>query len=141
MTTEEEQILFHTLGYEYNPCWRTSRREIRNDYYGAKDDPQIQKLVADGYMEYMSDGWVADHAYYRLTDKGISFVEEEYNKKKALAKKPTRSQRRYLAYLDISDAGYFDNDFPGFLKWISGKATGEETDYEIWKELKDRWRI
>lgn len=141
LSPEEEGYLFHALGYEQWPNWHSKRKENRNNFYGNKDDPVIKSLVAAGYMTPFQKGWVEENEYYGVTDEGVKYVEEQFELRKKAAKKPTRSQRRYSAYLDISDAGYFDNDFPGFLKWISGKATGEETDYEIWKELKDRWNI
>ena len=113
LPSEEEKILFHALGYEYKPLWNATRREIRNDFYGEKENPSIKKLLSEGYMEYLSHGWIEELAYYRVTDKGIKYVQEQYELQKKAANKPSRSKRRYqeyLCWLTVTDELRFPNE-------------------------------
>ena len=142
LLSEEESYLFHALGYEQWPDWHSERREDRNNFYGAKDDPIIKNLVEAGYMTPFQKGWVEENEYYGVTDKGIKYVETQFESRKKAAKKPSRSQRRYSAYLDVSD---FFNNFHHFLRWLSCKPEDfgeeEEKNVRFRNDVKARWNI
>lgn len=142
LSSEEEGYLFHALGYEQWPNWHSKRKEDRNNFYGGKDDPIIRNLVEAGYMTPFQKGWVEENEYYGVTDKGIKYVEEQFDLRKKQAKKPTRSQRRYSAYLDVSD---WFNNFHHFLRWLSSKPEdfGEEKEMNVRfrNDVKARWNI
>ena len=60
MTEKEERILFHTLGYDYEPRWNDDRGGYRNYFYttGNSEDNDyiiIQSLVEKGYMEFVGN--------------------------------------------------------------------------------------
>lgn len=139
LTELEEDYLFHTLGYDYNPSWNTKRRENRNFFGTSSNDKTINSLVENGYMKVCGNHF--QETIYCATDKGIEYVERRFKEKVESAKKPTRSQRRYQAYLSISE--YFD-DFGHFLRWL--KVTDEDRilapkDVEFVEDIKRRWNI
>lgn len=93
LTNKEEQILFHTLGYDYNPRWNDDRRGCRNYFCtsGKSDNNDyiiIQKLVKDGYMEFVGNDYFGGSLkYFRVTQKGIDYVVDIWLKKKKENKK------------------------------------------------------
>ena len=119
MQKNEEEILFHTLGYDYNPRWNDDRGGYRNYFCTTinnnnNDYVTIQKLVKDGYMKFESLEF-ANGQIYSATQKGIDYVVDLWKKKKK-KNKPTRSKRRYQAYRDWCD---WDNgSFREFLNWL-----------------------
>lgn len=139
LSSEEEGYLFHALGYEQWPNWRSKRKEDRNNFYGGKDDPIIRNLVEAGYMTPFQKGWVEENEYYGVTDKGIKYVEEQFDLRKKQARKPTRDKRRYQAFLQNSD--YFGNNFGFFLKSLYGPYYYDDEDIKIIKSIKERWNI
>ena len=147
LTKNEEQILFHTLGYDYEPRWNDDRGGYRNYFCttGNCDDNNyiaIHKLVKDGYMEFAGkDSFGSNYKYFNVTQKGIDYVVDLWKKKKK-ENKPTRSKRRYQAYRDWCD--WNDGPFREFLSWL--KITedkrlfcAEEVGYI--EEFKKRWNI
>ena len=146
MTEKEEQILFHTLGYEYKPNWNDKRRENRN-WYGITpsetddDYKTVLSLVEKGWMQ--KDGDVSwGEEVFSVTQKGIDYVVDLWQKKKK-DNKPSRSKRRYQAYWDWSDC-YASGTFKDFLHWLS--PTEEERilypeEVRIVEDFKRRWNI
>lgn len=109
-------------------------REDDGDYVS------IKSLVEKGYMK--KDGVIAwNEEVYSVTDKGIVYVVDLWNKKKK-ENKPSRSKRRYQAYLDWCD--WNDSSFKDFLDWL--KITEKDELYypeecEFIREYKKRWQI
>lgn len=138
MTENQERILFHTLGYEYKPYWNSSPlgRESRNFYAVSSDCseiPDLTSLVENGFME-KNEIAPFNNVLYHATKIGEKYVIQEYKKRLNAAPKPTRSQRRYLAYKDISEYYTFQEGFKGFLKWI-------DSDEDMAKDLKKKWKV
>ena len=145
ITEKEERIMFHTLGYDYQPRWNDDKGGYRNWFgiYPRKDDETyivIQSLVEKGYMK--KDGttdW--NEEVYSVTNIGKDYVVDLWLKKKKEAK-PSRSKRRYRAYLDWCECN--DGSFKDFLDWL--KITEKDELYyleecEVIREYKKRWQI
>lgn len=145
ITEKEEKIMFHTLGYDYKPSWNDNRSEYRNWFgiYPSDDNPDyllIKSLVEKGYMQ--KDGetpWKEE--VYSVTNKGNAYVVDLWFKKKK-ENKPSRSKRRYQAYLNWSE--WHDGSFKEFLDWL--KITENDELYypkecEVIREYKKRWQI
>lgn len=145
MTEKEEEILFHTLGYNYNPRWNEKRKESRN-WYGITpsetDDSykSIISLVEKGWMQKNGNTPWGEEVF-SVTEKGNIFVVTEWEKKKK-ENKPTRSKRRYQAYLDWIEcySGTF-REFLGWLKITEDKRLFLPKEVEIIEEFKRRWNI
>ena len=147
MTKNEEQILFHSLGYDYEPRWNDDRGGYRNYFCttGNSEDNDyitIQSLVEKGYMEFAgNDSFGGNYKYFSVTQKGIDYVVDLWKKKKK-ENKPTRSKRRYQAYLDWSECN--DCSFKDFLDWLTIKEedrTLYPEEVRIVEEFKKRWNI
>ena len=147
MQKNEEEILFHTLGYDYNPRWNDDIGGYRNYFCtteNSEDDDYItiQSLVEKGYMEFIgNDSFSGNYKYFSVTQKGIDYVVDLWKKKKK-ENKPTRSKRRYQAYLDWCD--WNDGSFREFLSWL--KITEDKRlfcteEVEYIEEFKKRWNI
>lgn len=145
ITEKEEKIMFHTLGYDYQPRWNEYRKENRNwlGIYPSEDNDDyvvVKSLVEKGYMQ--KDGltpWKEE--VYSVTNKGNAYVVDLWFKKKK-ENKPSRSKRRYQAYLDWGEC--YNGSFKDFLDWL--KITEkDELDYpkecEVVREYKKRWQI
>ena len=147
MTEKEEKILFHTLGYDYYPRWNDNRGGYRNYFCTTancddNDYITIQSLVKDGYMEFVScDYFGSNYKYFRVTQMGIDYVVDLWKKKKK-ENKPTRSKRRYQAYLDWEECyvGTF-REFLGWLKITEDMRLFCPKEVEIVEEFKRRWNI
>lgn len=145
ITEKEERIMFHTLGYDYQPRWNDNKGGYRN-WFGIypseynKDYVAIKSLVEKGYMQ--KDGVSAwKEEVYSVTNKGNTYVVDLWLKKKK-QNKPSRSKRRYQAYLDWCE--YNDGSFKDFLDWL--KITEKDELYyleecEVIREYKKRWQI
>lgn len=145
ITEKEERIMFHTLGYDYQPRWNDNKGGYRNWFgiYPREDDNDyiiIKSLVEKGYMQ--KDGVIAGkEEVYSVTNKGIAYVVDLWFKKKK-QNKPSRSKRRYQAYLHWCDC--YDGSFKDFLDWL--KITEKDELYypkecENIREYKKRWQI
>lgn len=145
ITEKEEKIMFHTLGYDYQPRWNDDKGGYRNWFgiYPNEDDGDykaIKSLVEKGYMQ--KDGTTSrNEEVYSVTNKGKAYVVDLWLKKKKEAK-PSRSKRRYQAYLDWCECN--DGSFKDFLDWL--KITEKDELYyheevEFIKEYKKRWQI
>lgn len=145
VTEKEEKIMFHTLGYEYQPRWNDDKGGYRNwlGIYPNEDDGDykaIKSLVEKGYMQ--KDGttdWKEE--VYSVTDIGRNYVVDLWLKKKE-RNKPSRSKRRYQAYLNWCD--WNEGSFKDFLDWL--KITDKDELYyleecEVIREYKKRWQI
>ena len=145
ITEKEERIMFHTLGYDYQPRWNDDKGGYRN-WFGIyprednKDYITIKSLVEKGYMQ--KDGVIAwGEEVYSVTNKGNTYVVDLWLKKKK-QNKPSRSKRRYQAYLDWCECN--DGSFKDFLNWL--KITEKDELYyseevEFIKDYKKRWQI
>ena len=76
LTETEEQLLFHTLGYDYEPRWNDKRREERN-WFGTNpsNSPDylcIKSLIQKGYMIQGKNTPWGDETYFATP------VAEEY---------------------------------------------------------------
>ena len=145
LTKNEEQILFHTLGYSYEPYWNEKRREDRN-FYGitpceSDEYKSLLSLVERGWMvKCNSTPWGED--VFSVTEKGNIFVVTEWEKKKK-ENKPSRSKRRYRAYFDWTEC-YASGTFKDFLLWLSPKEKDRilyPEEVKIVEEFKRRWNI
>lgn len=97
ITEKEEKIMFHTLGYDYQPRWNDDKGGYRN-WFGIcpsednEDYIAIESLVEKGFMQ--KDGTTAwKEEVYSVTDKGKAYVVDLWLKKKKEIK-PSRSKRR-----------------------------------------------
>lgn len=144
MDRDEEKILFHTLGYAYQPRWNEERKEDRN-FYGitpceSDEYKSLLSLVERGWMvKCNSTPWGEE--VFSVTEKGNIFVVTEWEKKKK-ENKPTRSKRRYQAYRDWEEC--YGGTFRDFLSWL--KITEEmrlfcPKEVEIVEDFKKRWDI
>ena len=86
ITEKEEKIMFHTLGYDYQPRWNDDKGGYRNWFgiYPSEDNGDyiaIKSLVEKGYMQ--KDG-VTDckEEVYSVTNKGNAYVVDLWLKKK-----------------------------------------------------------
>ena len=147
LTKNEEQILFHTLGYDYEPRWNDDRGGYRNYFCttgNSKDNDYItiQSLVKDGYMEFAGNGsFDSNHKYFSVTQKGIDYVVNLWKKKKK-ENKPTRSKRRYQAYWDWEECyGGTFREFLGWLKITEDMRLFCPKEVEIVEDFKKRWNI
>ncbi len=145
ITEKEEKVMFHTLGYDYQPRWNDNRGGYRNWFgvYPSEDDGDylaIKSLVEKGYMQ--KDGTIAwNEEVYSVTDIGKDYVVDLWLKKKK-QNKPSRSKRRYQAYRAWCD--WNDGSFKDFLDWL--KITEKDEIYfseecEFIREYKKRWQI
>lgn len=141
----EEKIMFHTLGYDYQPRWNDDRGGYRNWFgiYPSEDNgayKAIKSLVEKGYMQ--KDGTTAwNEEVYSVTDIGKDYVVNLWLKKKK-ENKPSRSKRRYQAYLDWCD--WNDGTFKEFLDWLKITEKKElfcEDECKVIREYKERWQI
>lgn len=146
LTENEEKILFHTLGYEYQPRWNDDKGGYRNWFgiYPSEDNGDyiaIKSLVEKGYMQ--KDGVTAwKEEVYSVTNKGNAYVVDLWYKKKK-ENKPSRSKRRYQAYWDWSDC-YANGTFKDFLHWLSPKEKDKilyPEEVKIVEGFKKRWNI
>ena len=118
LTQKEEKIMFHTLGYDYQPRWNDDRGGYRNwfgTHSNSTDYLVIQGLIEKGYMQL--DGitpWGKEEVF-SVTGIGINYVVDLWEKKKK-ENKPSRSKRRYEAYLDWSEC--YIGSFKDFLDWL-----------------------
>lgn len=145
ITEKEEKVMFHTLGYEYKPRWNDDKGGYRNWFgiYPSEDNGDyvaIKSLVEKGYMQ--KDG-VTDwkEEVYSVTDIGKDYVVDLWFKKKK-ENKPSRSKRRYQAYLHWCD--WNDGTFKEFLDWLKITEKKElfcEDECEVIREYKKRWQI
>lgn len=140
MTEKEERIMFHTLGYDYQPRWNDNKGGYRNWFGIYSREDSIKSLVEKGYMQ--KDGttdW--NEEVYSVTDIGKDYVVDLWLKKKKQSK-PSRSKRRYQAYLDWCE--WNDGSFKDFLDWL--KITEKDELYypemvKVIKDYKKRWQI
>lgn len=136
ISRKEEMIMFHTLGYSYEPRWNDNKGGYRN-WFGTtanEDDGDyqaIKSLVEKGYMKKEGVTPWGTEVVYSVTDIGIEYVVNLWKKKKK-ENKPSRSKRRYQAYLYWSD--WSDVTFKDFLKWLSSGDEGVD-------EFKKEWEI
>ena len=145
VTEKEERIMFHTLGYAYQPRWNDDKGGYRNWFgiYPSEDNGDyvaIKSLVEKGYMQ--KDG-VTDwkEEVYSVTDIGKDYVVDLWFKKKK-ENKPSRSKRRYQAYLHWCD--WNEGSFKEFLDWLKITEKKElycEDECEVIREYKKRWQI
>lgn len=145
LNEKELKLMFHTLGYDFTPRWNDTKGGFRNHFCtheNTSDYPIIQGLINKGYMidNGCEPGFIGGGAYYSCTNKAKSVVVDLWLKKKK-ENKPSRSKRRYQAYLSISE--YFD-DFGHFLRWL--KVTDEDRilapeDVEFVERIKRKWDI
>ena len=142
-TPKEEKIMFHTLGYDYQPHWNDDKGGYRN-WFGTHsntvDYQVIQKLIEKGYMQKDGDtAW--NEEVFSVTDIGKDYVVDLWLKKKK-ENKPSRSKRRYQAYLDWCD--WWGGTFYEFLGWLQITKDRElfcEKECETVREFKRRWQI
>ena len=145
ITEKEERVMFHTLGYAYQPWWNDDEGGYRNWFgiYPNEDNGDyiaIKSLVEKGFMR--KDGttdWKEE--VYSVTDIGKNYVVDLWLKKKK-ENKPNIGKRRYQAYLSWKD--WNDGSFMDFLRWL--KITDKKELYcpeecEIIREYKKRWQI
>lgn len=133
--------MFHSLGYDFNPCWNDNRGGYRNHFaISAGDkDPTIQSLVKKGFMYFIKGSFEME--FYEVTEKGIELVKKLWEDKKK-KNKPSRSKRRYDAYLDWREC--YLGTFKDFLNWL--KITPEDRELypkecEMVEDFKKRWEI
>ena len=145
ITEKEEKVMFHTLGYDYQPRWNDDRCSYRNWFgiYPNEDNGDyitIKSLVEKGYMKkHHITPW--NEEVYSVTDKGIYYVTKLWLKKKK-ENKPSRSKRRYQAYLHWCD--WNDGTFKEFLDWLKITEKKElfcEDECKVIREYKKRWQI
>ena len=143
LTQAEEKIMFHTLGYSFQPGWNETRTENRN-WFGINPDTEdhliIQKLVEKGYMR-KSGNTPWGEEIFSVTDIGISYVTDLWLRKKK-ENKPNRSKRRYQAFLAWTEG--FSGNFKDFLDWLC--VTEEMRLYspkevDVIEDFKRRWNI
>lgn len=146
LSIKEEQILFHTLGYDYQPRWNDTKGGYRNWFVTPENDNNcdyqtIKSLIAKGYMEKGGEQQWGGGCFFSVTDKGLVYVVDLWGKKKE-QNKPSRSKRRYQAYSDWQEC--FSGSFKDFLDWL--KITDDDRifrpkEVECVEEFKKRWGI
>lgn len=144
ITEKEEKVMFHTLGYDWQPRWNDDKGGYRNWFgiYPSEDNGDyiaIKSLVEKGFMQ--KEGTLGKEEVYSVTNKGNTYVVDLWFKKKK-ENKPSRSKRRYQAYLDWSEWNI--GSFKDFLDWL--KITAEDELYypekcKVAREYKKRWQI
>lgn len=145
VTEREEKVMFHALGYEYQPRWNDDKGGYRNWFgiYPNENDADyiaIKSLLEKGYMR--KDGTTAwNEELYSVIEKGRAYVVDLWCKKKKKGK-PSRGKRRYQAYLDWGE--WNEGSFKDFLDWL--KITEKDELYcpdecEVVREYKKRWQI
>ena len=147
ITEKEEKIMFHTLGYDYQPRWNDDKGSYRNWFATTANEEDldyqtIKSLVEKGYMIKSGNTEWGNEWVYSVTDIGKDYVVDLWLKKKK-ENKPSRSKRRYQAYLDWCDWNV-DVTFKDFLDWL--KITEKDELYypeecEVIREYKKRWQI
>ena len=147
ITEKEERIMFHTLGYDYQPRWNDDKGSYRNWFATTANEEDldyqtIKSLVEKGYMIKSGNTEWGNEWVYSVTDIGKDYVVDLWLKKKK-ENKPSRSKRRYQAYLDWCDWNV-DVTFKDFLDWL--KITEKDELYypeecEVIREYKKRWQI
>jgi len=78
---------------------------------------------------------------YGVTEKGIEIVKKLWEEKKK-KNKPSRSKRRYVAYLYW--ANVTNGTFKDFLEWLKITPDDRELypeDCEMVEDFKKRWNI
>jgi hypothetical protein len=107
MKPEHLQILQHTLGLDQYG----QGKSYRNYFVTYEGDTAIDELVRAGFMADRGSSAMCGgmHVYY-VTDAGIGAVRNESPSPPKL----TRSQRRYLAFLN-ADSGL------SFGEWLTGR--------------------
>lgn len=147
ITEKEARIMFHTLGYDYEPRWNDTRGGYRNWFAttGNEEDSDFQaikSLVEKGYMEESGKLEWGNEKVFSVTKIGQDYVVDLWLKKKK-ENKPSRSKRRYQAYFDWEDC-YSQGTFKDFLMWLKIDKEDEmiwpEKYYEV-REFKKRWNI
>lgn len=83
ITEKEEKVMFHTLGYEYQPRWNDDKGGYRNWFgiYPSEDNGDyiaIKSLVEKGYMQ--KDGVTAWKEETVTTKELVRRVIEWQNK-------------------------------------------------------------
>lgn len=147
ITEKEEKIMFHTLGYDYQPRWNDDKGGYRNWFATTANEEDsdyrtIKSLVEKGYMIKSGNTEWGNEEVYSVTDIGKDYVVDLWLKKKK-ENKPSRSKRCYQAYLDWCDWNV-DVTFKDFLDWL--KITEKDELYypeecEVIREYKKRWQI
>ena len=112
LTPDDIHALQHSLGISDG---RT--KEYRNHYADEPDCPQMAKLIAMGLMKrgYRIPGGLQ---MYHVTEAGKKIARDN------LPPPPSKKKRRYLRYLDASDA-YPDLTFREFLTEPEWKEAGD----------------
>ena len=133
LSEKEEKILFHTLGYDYNPDWDTRNGGYRNYFAssGKADDGDYQTCRSLCRKKMMrSNGRQYEHEYFSVTEEGEEYVKNLFEaKKKAAWKRTTRSRRRYQCYCRMSECFA---SFRDFLLWLSSPdADDYRNEYRI----------
>lgn len=139
MTKQDEHILFHTLGYNYNPQWYETRGDYRNFFgiYPSDEDSdyiRIKELVKDGFMEKGKNTPWGEEVYY-VTDLGKEFVKNLWTKKKQENRPKKIGKRRYQAFLNHCD--YFNGDFKEFLEWLQIPKKKNDGKYHDCSEIEE----
>lgn len=146
LSEAEERLLFHALGYSYEPRWNEGRREERN-WIGippSEDDPYyltVKALVQKGYMTQGQNTPWGEEVYF-ATPVAEDYVVNLWEKKKK-KNKPSRSKRRYDAYSEWCDY-YWQAPFRVYLEWLQLKEDNldwPEGEYERVKYFKSKWEI
>lgn len=146
ITEKEEKIMFHTLGYDYQPRWNDDKGGYRNWFATTANEEDsdyrtIKSLVEKGYMIKSGNTEWGNEEVYSVTDIGKDYVVDLWLKKKK-ENKPSRSKRRYQAYLAWTD--WNDGTFKEFLDWLKITEKKElfcEDECEVIREYKKRWQI
>lgn len=118
LSTAEKQVLLHTLGLNDIQYYETEKikQPYRNYFYTSNkttDHQHIELLIKQGLMEELGSPYDSDSAYFQATEKGVE-IAQGIATKKAVTYKPSRSKRRYLAYL------HSETD-EGFMEWLKNK--------------------
>lgn len=109
MTPRQLEILQHTLGVdEYGRTQKGFTPYTRNYFCaGSSDEPTCRELVALGFMTQHKTTEIYPYFNCSVTDAGKKSMHEE----SPAARKLTRSQMRYRAWLD-ADCGMT------FFEWM-----------------------
>lgn len=149
LNEKELKLMFHTLGYDFTPRWNDEKGGFRNHFCtheNTSDYPIIKGLINKGYMvdNGCEPGFIGGGNFYSCTDKAKSVVVDLWLKKKK-ENRPSRSKRRYQAYLTWCDT--FDGTFKDFIDWLTPSKEMKEYPYlfkeelAIIKDFKRRWSI
>lgn len=132
LTEQELRILFHALGYSFEPRWFEGQKEpYRNAYViSAKvHDDTIFGLTEKGYLYPLRE--LCEMRSFAVTEKGIELVKKLFEEKKQKIKPKKKSTRRYEAYCWNREAF---GDFRKFL--FALKEDSEEV-----RNFKKKWDI